>query len=88
MATPHMGADRTGLAVMAQRLVAWLKLRSSSHTALSKELATFSDSIVDINRSFKPASIEIVDFFEMKETRLPEGSALVRIDKRQTLDFR
>lgn len=88
MATPHVGADRTGLAAMAQRLVQWLKLRSSSHTALSNELATFSESIVDINRSFKPANIEIVDFYETKETRLPEGSALVRIAEGQTFGSR
>lgn len=87
MATPHMGADRTGLAVVTQRLVAWLKLRSSSHTALSNELATFSETIVDINRSFKPVGIDIVDFYETKETRLPEGSTLVRITIRCKLDF-
>ncbi len=74
-----MGAGRTGQLGMAQRLVAWLKLRSSRHVVLSKELATFSETIEDINRSFKPADMEVVDFYETKETRLPEGSALVRI---------
>lgn len=80
MATPHLGADRTTQLGMAQRLVALMKLSSGSHTKLSKELETFSDSIVDINRSFKPADMEIVDFYEMKETRLPslKLSALVR----------
>ena len=78
MATPHMGAGRTGQLGMAQRLVAWLNFRSSSHIVLSKKLATFSKSIEDINRSFKPADMDIIDFYETKETRLPKGSALVR----------
>ncbi len=80
MATPHMGADRTAQLALAQRFIAWAKFSSGSHTKLSKELETFSDSIVDINRSFKPANMEIVDFYEMKETRLPslKASALVR----------
>lgn len=61
MATPHMGADRTTQLGMAQRLVAFMKFSSGSHTKLSKELEIFSDSIVDINRSLKPAHMEIVD---------------------------
>lgn len=76
-----MGADRTTQLGVAQRLVALMKFSSGGHTKLSKELETFSDSIVDINRSFKPADMDIVDFYETKETRLPSLnlSALVHL---------
>lgn len=68
---------------MVQRLAAWTKLRSSSYVVQSQELATFSDAIDDINRSFRPVNIEIVDFYEQKETRLPTGtSALVILPHR------
>lgn len=77
MATPHLGAGKTGVLGLAQRLHAWSKLRSSKHVTLSQELATFSQTIDEINRSFRPTNIEIVDIYELEETDLPSGSELV-----------
>jgi hypothetical protein len=77
--TPHKGSDLAGYLSIVERLAAWAQLKHSSSTNLTDELRLFSNSVLDINQSFKgpSANLEIVDFFETKETRLPSGSALV-----------
>ncbi|KFY07934.1 hypothetical protein V492_06687 [Pseudogymnoascus sp. VKM F-4246] len=71
MGTPHHGAEHTGILEYAERLVAWATWKRAAASELTEELKIFSNTIVDINRNFRPTTIEIVDFYELVETRLP-----------------
>jgi len=64
---------------VAQRLVAWAKLRNAASTNLSKELEHYSQTTKEINGQFKDIAkgIQIVTFYEQKETLTPLGWKLV-----------
>jgi len=92
LGTPHLGSPHPSSLEIAQRLYSWATWSPAVSTNLTKELQTYSDTVVDINRSFMrkiSETIELVCFFESVPTRLasltkgadlivPEASA--RID--------
>ena len=85
MGTPHNGAANTTLLKTLERLAAWTRLRSTGSTNFTSELKTFSNTVEDINRSFRGGDLEIVDFYELKETRIGWRSLYVS-RTRQSLD--
>ena len=82
LGTPHLGSPHPSSLALAQRLYALASLSPAASTNLTAELQTYSNTIVDINRSFMrkiSESIELVCFFETVPTRLPswKGAELV-----------
>jgi hypothetical protein len=79
LGTPHNGADLTAYVEVAQRLVAWAKLKHAASTNLSKELEHYSQTTIEINGQFKDIAkgFQIVSFCEQKETLTPLGWKLV-----------
>jgi len=79
LGTPHTGTDHASVLATTQKFITFVTRSQPSN--ITKELETFSDTVIDINESFMgetSKSIELVGFWESVPTKLPSASKLIK----------
>ena len=82
LGTPHEGSPHPSRVEVTQKLYAWATWSPAIATNLTRELETYSNTTIDINRNFMrkiSQTIELVGFYETKPMRIPsfQGADLV-----------
>ncbi|KAK9444032.1 peptidase C14 [Metarhizium brunneum] len=89
MGTPHEGSDQATNVKVAQKIVS-LFCAAQDKTAITRELEKYSETTIDINRSFmrNPSNdLSLLCFFETLPTRLPQGERMFNILVKEALAY-